>query len=184
GSHLHPKVFHDHAALLGGGQAPRDTFTYVAKEQPKSDSVSDFYQLTDLRILGLLQLTIMVALPDETPNRRVRTTDPIKQVKYGMADSLGPNERVSAWDLASSRFRMADDECLFGMFHARESDTSSSAISKYLCDHFLYAFREELDKVTEQAQDEAPKADGKKTVNFTEPPSESDHRSTQLSNDQ
>ncbi|KAJ1933417.1 cysteinyl-tRNA synthetase, partial [Linderina macrospora] len=148
----------------------------------------------------------MVALPDETPNRRVRTTDPIKQVKYGMADSLGANERVSAWDLASSRFRMADDECLFGMFHARESDTSSSAISKYLCDHFLYAFREELDKVTEQASQqqqqqqqplvgddtaEARSADGKRTVNFagvseTQPQAtvDSDNRAPQLSNEQ
>ncbi|KAI8324867.1 hypothetical protein GQ54DRAFT_302308 [Martensiomyces pterosporus] len=207
GSHLHTKVFHDHANLLGNASAngpPRDLFNYVAKEPPTSDCVSDFYQLTDLRILGLLQLTIMVPLPDETPNRRIRTTDPIKQVKYGIADSLGRGDRVSSWDLASSRFRMADDECLFGLFHARESGTSSSAISKYLCDHFLYVFRDELTKVTEQAQSEEAEhrsahpgqlnddgAEPKKAVNFAESsagaingqPIEEDHRAAKLTNE-
>ncbi|KAJ1871377.1 cysteinyl-tRNA synthetase, partial [Coemansia sp. S17] len=139
GAHLHTKVFHDHAKLVSNTQSSgpaRDLFNYISKEPPKSDCVSDFYQLNDLRILGLLQLTIMVPLPDETQNRRVRTTDPIKQVKYGIADTLGREDRVSAWDLATSRFRMVDEECLFGLFHARETGTSSSAISKYLCDNF------------------------------------------------
>ncbi|KAJ2003700.1 cysteinyl-tRNA synthetase [Coemansia thaxteri] len=184
GAHLHTKAFHDHAKLVGsntqssGGPA-RDLFNYIAKEPPKSDCVSDFYQLNDLRILGLLQLTIMVPLPDETPNRRVRTTDPIKQVKYGIADTLGREDRVSAWDLASSRFRMVDEECLFGLFHARETGTSSSAISKYLCDNFLYVFREELEKVADQMHSDEVDSrsqrhqmggglDRKKTVNFSE----------------
>ncbi|KAI9501798.1 hypothetical protein BX070DRAFT_193634, partial [Coemansia spiralis] len=112
---------------------------HMHTKPPKSDCVSDFYQLTDLRILGLVQLTIMVPLPDETPNRRIRTTDQIKQVKYGIADTLGSEDRVATWDLATPRFRMADDECLFGLFHARETWASSSAISKYLCDNFFTA---------------------------------------------
>ncbi|KAJ2627105.1 cysteinyl-tRNA synthetase, partial [Coemansia sp. RSA 1287] len=62
GAHMHTKAFHDHAKLIGNepenGPA-RDLFNYITKEPPKSDCVSDFYQLTDLRILGLLQLTIM-----------------------------------------------------------------------------------------------------------------------------
>ncbi|KAJ1821286.1 cysteinyl-tRNA synthetase, partial [Coemansia sp. RSA 2598] len=185
GAHLHTKVFHDHAKLMGNN-APssgtnRDLFNFVAKEPPKSDCVSDFYQLTDLRILGLLQLTIMVPLPDEMPNRRIRTTDPIKQVKYGIADTLGQEDRVSAWDLAKSRLRMTDDECLFGLFHARESSTSSSAISKYLCDNFSYLFREELEKIADQIQAEetdsrittqqtSAESDSKKAVNFAESP--------------
>ncbi|KAJ1736256.1 cysteinyl-tRNA synthetase [Coemansia biformis] len=153
-AHLRTKAFHNHEKLAGSEQESgpgRDLFNYITKEPPKSDCVSDFYQLTDMRILGLVQLTIMVSLPDETPNRRVRTTDAIKQVKYGIADSLGNEDRVSAWDLASSRFRMADNECLFGLFHARETGTSSSAISKYLKENFLYVFRDELDKVSDQA---------------------------------
>ncbi|KAJ2811591.1 cysteinyl-tRNA synthetase, partial [Coemansia furcata] len=182
GAHLHTKVFHDHAKLVGNAQSngpARDLFNYIAKEPPKSDCVSDFYQLNDLRILGLLQLTIMVPLPDETQNRRVRTTDPIKQVKYGIADTLGREDRVSAWDLATSRFRMVDEECLFGLFHARETGTSSSAISKYLCDNFLYVFREELEKVTEQMHSDEHDSrshrhhmgngyETKKSVNFAE----------------
>ncbi|KAJ2852676.1 cysteinyl-tRNA synthetase [Coemansia brasiliensis] len=180
GAHMHTKAFHDHAKLVGNeadnGPA-RDLFNYITKEPPKSDCVSDFYQLTDLRILGLLQLTIMVPLPEETPNRRVRTTDPIKHVKYGIADTLGNEDRLSAWDLASSRFRMADNECLFGLFHARETGAYSSAISKYLCDNFFYVFRDELDKVTDQMQSDehdirasqhGNSSDGKKTVNFIE----------------
>ncbi|KAJ1850609.1 cysteinyl-tRNA synthetase, partial [Coemansia sp. RSA 2703] len=185
GAHLHTKVFHDHAKLMGNSGSSngpaRDLFNFIAKEPPKSDCVSDFYQLTDLRVLGLLQLTIMVPLPDEMPNRRIRTTDPIKQVKYGIADTLGRDDRVSAWDLAKSRLRMTDDECLFGLFHARESSTSSSAISKYLCDNFSYLFREELEKITDQIQgdDSDPRhasqqisvdSDGKKTVNFAQSP--------------
>ncbi|KAJ2114286.1 cysteinyl-tRNA synthetase, partial [Coemansia sp. RSA 922] len=179
GAHLHTKVFHDHAKLVSNTQSSgpaRDLFNYISKEPPKSDCVSDFYQLNDLRILGLLQLTIMVPLPDETQNRRVRTTDPIKQVKYGIADTLGREDRVSAWDLATSRFRMVDEECLFGLFHARETGTSSSAISKYLCDNFLYVFREELEKVTEQMHSDEHDSrsyrgsgyEAKKTVNFAE----------------
>ncbi|KAJ2018787.1 cysteinyl-tRNA synthetase, partial [Coemansia sp. S85] len=182
GAHLHTKAFHDHAKLVGNTQSngpARDLFNYIAKEPPKSDCVSDFYQLNDLRILGLLQLTIMVPLPDETQNRRVRTTDPIKQVKYGIADTLGREDRVSAWDLATSRFRMVDEECLFGLFHARETGTSSSAISKYLCDNFLYVFREELEKVTEQMHSDEHDSrrhrhhmgsgfESKKAVNFAE----------------
>ncbi|KAJ2878716.1 cysteinyl-tRNA synthetase, partial [Coemansia asiatica] len=185
GAHLHTKVFHDHAKLMGNNVSSigpnRDHFNFVAKEPPKSDCVSDFYQLTDLRILGLLQLTIMVPLPDEMPNRRIRTTDPIKQVKYGIADTLGQEDRVSAWDLAKSRLRMTDDECLFGLFHARESSTSSSAISKYLCDNFSYLFREELEKIADQIQaDEtdsrittqqtSAESESKKAVNFAESP--------------
>ncbi|KAJ2504840.1 cysteinyl-tRNA synthetase, partial [Coemansia sp. RSA 2049] len=157
GAHMHTKVFHDHASLVENASSSgpaRDLFNYITKEPPKSDCVSDFYQLTDLRILGLVQLTIMVPLPDETPNRRIRTTDQIKQVKYGIADTLGSEDRVSAWDLATSRFRMAEDECLFGLFHARETWASSSAISKYLSDKFLYIFRDELDKIADQMQNE------------------------------
>ncbi|KAJ2520032.1 cysteinyl-tRNA synthetase, partial [Coemansia sp. RSA 1937] len=181
GAHMHTKAFHDHAKLIGNepenGPA-RDLFNYITKEPPKSDCVSDFYQLTDLRILGLLQLTIMVPLPEETPNRRVRTTDPIKHVKYGIADTLGNEDRLSSWDLASARFRMADNECLFGLFHARETGASSSAISKYLCDNFFYVFREELDKVTDQishsdendsrSSQQGKFTDAKKSVNFIE----------------
>ncbi|KAJ2711235.1 cysteinyl-tRNA synthetase, partial [Coemansia spiralis] len=154
-AHLRTKAFHDHEKILGSeteNGPGRDLFNYITKELPKSDCVSDFYQLTDLRILSLVQLTIMVSLPEETPNRRVRTTDAIKQVKYGIADTLGSEDRVSAWDLASSRFRMTDNECLFGLFHARETGTSSSAISKYLSENFLYVFRDELDKFSDQAQ--------------------------------
>ncbi|KAJ2822445.1 cysteinyl-tRNA synthetase, partial [Coemansia erecta] len=97
---------------------------------------------------------------------------------YGIADTLGSEDRLSCWDLASSRFRMADNECLFGLFHARETGASSSAISKYLCDNFFYVFREELDKMTDQTpqSDEhdarhsqhGSNAEGKKTVNFIE----------------
>ncbi|KAI7834987.1 hypothetical protein BX661DRAFT_175893 [Kickxella alabastrina] len=216
GAHLHTKVFHDHAKLVGGnsGTSPnggpaRDLFNFIAKDPPKSDCVSDFYQLNDLRILGLLQLTIMVPLPDETPNRRIRTTDPIKRVKYGIADTLGHEDRVSSWDLASSRFRMTDDECLFGLFHARESTTASSAISKYLCDNFLYLFREELEKITDQIQSEEAESrrsgadqhhvssaadssgGGKKAVNFAETlpssssaPEDNGNRATRLSDEQ
>ncbi|KAJ1906083.1 cysteinyl-tRNA synthetase, partial [Coemansia sp. IMI 209127] len=159
GAHLHTKVFHEHASLVENASSSgpaRDLFNYITKEPPKSDCVSDFYQLTDLRILGLVQLTIMVPLPDETPNRRIRTTDQIKQVKYGIADTLGSEDRVSTWDLATPRFRMAEDECLFGLFHARETWASSSAISKYLSDKFLYIFRDELDKIADQMHNEEP----------------------------
>ncbi|KAJ1773819.1 cysteinyl-tRNA synthetase [Coemansia sp. RSA 1843] len=200
GAHLHTKVFHEHASLVENASTSgpaRDLFNYITKEPPKSDCVSDFYQLTDLRILGLVQLTIMVPLPDETPNRRIRTTDQIKQVKYGIADTLGSEDRVSTWDLATSRFRMAEDECLFGLFHARETWASSSAISKYLCDKFLYIFRDELDKIADQMHNEVPeprnahgagnREEATKSVNFAGTAAgsaEDSHNATKLSNKQ
>ncbi|KAJ1919062.1 hypothetical protein H4219_002216 [Mycoemilia scoparia] len=136
-------------SVVGGGGGGADS-------EPSAD-VSNFYRLTQLQVLGLLQLTVLVPLPEETPNRRVRTTDDIRLVRYGMADSLGKSQYVSAKDMVISRFRRSEDEILFGMFHAHKSTKESGVVINYLCDHFGYVLRQELDKVdNETSESEGP----------------------------
>ncbi|KAJ2381976.1 cysteinyl-tRNA synthetase, partial [Coemansia sp. RSA 2559] len=93
---------------------------------------------------------------------------------------------------------MAEDECLFGLFHARETWASSSAISKYLSDKFLYVFRDELDKIADQMHSDEPeprppahgagnREGAAKSVNFAgtaTSSAEDNHNTAKLSNTQ
>ncbi|KAH7118821.1 hypothetical protein B0J11DRAFT_77667 [Dendryphion nanum] len=111
--------------------------------------LTDFSSLTSLRVLGLMDVTmILPSLPEQTEDRRVRTSgSSVGTMAYGMADSLGRNEHVSTMDMVVPRFRSHDDESILGLFDGQPLTSSGSKIAKYLYDHFKNRFSEELDRL-------------------------------------
>lgn len=108
----------------------------------------DFADLTKLRVLGLMDITLRGAsVPDDNVERRVRTSDTeINGMAYGVADTLGAVDGPMTFDLAHQKFRGRDDECLFGMFGRTQPNLSSNRAAKYLHEQFPRAFTEALAK--------------------------------------
>ncbi|ORX56409.1 hypothetical protein DM01DRAFT_1406715 [Hesseltinella vesiculosa] len=115
---------------------------------PKDKDLADFSALTRLRMLGLMDITILgISIPEEFHNRRVRTSpSEVNVMGYGIADWLGPSDHLSTWDLVMPRFRNNDDECLFGLFDGRKNAKNGCKLTKYLNDHLNYHFTNELRK--------------------------------------
>ncbi|KAK9702285.1 cysteinyl-tRNA synthetase [Basidiobolus ranarum] len=117
-------------------------------DRNRERNLTDFSALSDLRVLGLMDVTLMVGVPEETISRRIRTsTSEANRMGYGMADSLGPCGRLCAWDLAVPRFRGSDKEFLFGLFDARNIEDGGCKFSQYLNDWFAFHFDTELKKL-------------------------------------
>ncbi|TKY86480.1 hypothetical protein EX895_004629 [Sporisorium graminicola] len=89
----------------------------------RKSNISDFSRLTSLRMLGLMDVTMPLhsnATPDESDNRRVRTSlSQINGMAYGIADALGKHDNLSVIDLVIPTFRKDEGECLFGLFDGR-----------------------------------------------------------------
>ena len=89
----------------------------------RKSNISDFSRLTSLRMLGLMDVTMPLhsnATPDESENRRVRTSlSQINGMAYGIADALGKHDNLSVIDLVIPNFRKDEGECLFGLFDGR-----------------------------------------------------------------
>jgi adenylate cyclase len=111
--------------------------------------LTDFTSLATLRVLGLMDVTMMVpSVPEQTEDRRVRTSgSTVGTMGYGMADSLGRNEHVSTMDMVVPRFRSHDDEQILGLFDGQPLAGSGSKIAKYLYDNFKNRFADELDRL-------------------------------------
>ena len=112
--------------------------------------LTDFSSLVNLRILGLMDVTLTIpSVPDQGPDRRVRTAGSIigTTMPYGMADTLGRNEHLSILDMVVPRFRGHEDETLIGLFDGQALSSGGSKISKYLHEKFKHYFIEELDKI-------------------------------------
>jgi adenylate cyclase len=125
----------------GGGAAMRE-----------GRDLTDFTSLATLRVLGLMDVTMMVpSVPEQTEDRRVRTSgSSVGTMAYGMADSLGRNEHVSTMDMVIPRFRSHDDEQILGLFDGQPLSGSGSKIAKYLYDNFKIRFAEELERLRPQ----------------------------------
>ncbi|KAB8345871.1 hypothetical protein FH972_022926 [Carpinus fangiana] len=121
------------------------------KPQPVSDrsrqmeNLTDFSVLHSLRILGLMDVTLMTEkVPDQSEDRRVRTSgSAIGTMSYGMADYLGRNEHLSTWDFVVPRLSH-DDEIIIGLFDGVAQANSGSKIVKYLQENFRNFFEEEM----------------------------------------
>ncbi|KAE8225244.1 hypothetical protein CF319_g1992 [Tilletia indica] len=87
----------------------------------RQKNISDFSRLTNLRLLGLMDVTFTVqSTPDESDNRRVRTSlSQINEMSYGIADTLGKHDSLSIVDVIIPHFRKKSNECLFGLFAGR-----------------------------------------------------------------
>jgi adenylate cyclase len=89
--------------------------------------------------------TLAVCIPDDTEDRRVRTSVTlVNQLQYGIADNLGNREYLSMFDLVQPAFRESRDEAIFAMFGRSHASLHNTHISKFLHDNFVLIFTEEL----------------------------------------
>lgn len=112
--------------------------------------LTDFSSLINLRILGLMDVTLTIpSVPDQAPDRRVRLAGSMigNTMPYGMADTLGRNEHLSTLDMVVPRFRGHEDEALVGLFDGQSLSSGGSKVAKYLHEKFKHYFIEELDKI-------------------------------------
>ncbi|KAI9592287.1 hypothetical protein BDF19DRAFT_416382 [Syncephalis fuscata] len=87
----------------------------------RNRNLTDFSTLHNLRVLGLMDITLMVTPPDQMHDRRIRTSaSEVNYMSYGMADTLGRSDMLCAWDLVVPKFRGNEDECLFALFDGLE----------------------------------------------------------------
>ncbi|KAJ4303722.1 hypothetical protein N0V90_002623 [Kalmusia sp. IMI 367209] len=116
--------------------------------------LTDFTSLVNLRVLGLMDVTMMVpSVPEQSEDRRVRTSgSAVGTMAYGMADSLGRSEHISTMDMVIPRFRSHDDEQILGLFDGQPLAGGGSKIAKYLYDNFKVRFAEELEKLRPQVE--------------------------------
>lgn len=122
----------------------KPTANYGSGREEKN--LTDFSALTNLRVLGLMDVTLMIpSVPDQSDDRRVRTSGSnIGMMAYGIADSLGRNEHLSTIDLVIPRLEGHDDETLIGLFDGVPMSNGGSKIAKYLSDNFEAQFKAEL----------------------------------------
>ncbi|QRW08570.1 adenylate cyclase [Ceratobasidium sp. AG-Ba] len=106
--------------------------------RPGDKQENGFSVLRDIRVLGLIDATVMVpSVPDESDERRVRTSfSEINGMAYGISDTLGKVEQLNTFDLAVPHFRGRENECLFGIFGRAAPVANSNRLAKYLHENF------------------------------------------------
>ncbi|KAI9280056.1 hypothetical protein BY458DRAFT_501237 [Sporodiniella umbellata] len=137
---------------LSGNKRLEIQKTHPDPNDPKKKNLSDFSALTRLRMLGLMDITILgVMIPDESPDRRVRTSlSEVNSMSYGIADWLGPYDHLSTWDLVVPRFRLKEDECVFALFDGYKRPITGCPLTKQLYDLLSVQFSEELNRITSE----------------------------------
>ncbi|KAF9350848.1 cysteinyl-tRNA synthetase, partial [Mortierella sp. NVP85] len=125
----------------------RETVENDLKE-PISGKLHEFGSLPGLRILGLMDITMM-DMPDDTAERRVRTSSStLHNMSYGMSDTLGDGDNLCIWDLVQPNFQTKDDEVLFGLFDGRSGRSRAGCrMASYLKDRFGPCLKIELEKL-------------------------------------
>jgi adenylate cyclase len=111
------------------------------------ERLAGFEELNQLRVLGLMDVTTTLAvnIPDDTEDRRVRTSVTlVNQLQYGIADNLGNREYLTMFDLVQPAFRESRDEAIFAMFGRSHASPHNTHISKFLTDNFVSTFAEQL----------------------------------------
>ncbi|TFK22219.1 adenylate cyclase [Coprinopsis marcescibilis] len=122
-------------------------------------SLAGFKELTSLRVLGLMDVTIGITttgadadIPDNNDLRRVRTSpSTINGMAYGIADSLGRNDLLNMLDLVYE-FTNEPGKAVFAMFgrshppKGLQPHTSPTRLSRYLQDKFKDVFTHQLSK--------------------------------------
>lgn len=106
-----------------------------------------FQRLNDLRLLGLMDVTLINCQnPDEYEDRRVRTSlSHINQMSYGISDSLGCHDHLSIHDVVIQNFRKMENECLFGFFAGKgHGERIGSRISFHLAQWIGFRIQSEV----------------------------------------
>lgn len=124
----------------------------------ETKDLTDFSSLQNLRILGLMDVTLTIpSVPDQGADRRVRTAGSIigTSVPYGMADTLGRHEHLSTLDMVIPAFRGHEDQLLLGMFDGQALSSGGSKVAKFLHEKFKHYFSDELEKLRTQNGEDA-----------------------------
>ncbi|KAI0948889.1 hypothetical protein AcW1_008634 [Taiwanofungus camphoratus] len=129
--------------------------------QQERKVLADFSGLTQLRILGIMDVTtsIKTTIPDENEDRRVRTSSSeVNKMGYGIADTLGKAEHLNMLDLVQPEFRGRMNEVVFAMFGRASHVGNNHWLNKYLHSHFLEVYSNELDGLAYQGCEDVPHA--------------------------
>ncbi|KAK4136719.1 PP2C-domain-containing protein [Trichocladium antarcticum] len=131
---------------LSGNRRLEIKQSYPTVVSQNREQYTDFNRLLNLRVLGLIDVTLtQPSIPDQSEDRRVRTSSSLAgYMPYGMADTLGKNEHLSTIDLVVPRFNSSDSETLLGLFDGQALSSGGSKIAKYLHENFGHIFAQEL----------------------------------------
>ncbi|KAG5643320.1 hypothetical protein DXG03_001204 [Asterophora parasitica] len=142
----------------------------MAKFAPGPQSLSGFTDLTQLRVLGLIDVTITttntnatVDIPDENDDRRVRTSaSTVWGMAYGIADALGKNDCLNMLDLVQEFERK--DEAVFAMFgrayppKSLPPGASPNRLAKFLRERFVGVLQAQLKALNIKQNEGVPDA--------------------------
>ncbi|KAJ7796601.1 hypothetical protein B0H14DRAFT_71926 [Mycena olivaceomarginata] len=133
-------------------------------------SLAGFSELTQLRVLGLMDVTITTTgtntgdIPDENDDRRVRTSSSVVNgMSYGIADTLGKNEHLNMLDLVHE-FRGMNKDAVFAMFGRAQppkqlpAATTSNRLAKYLQENFVRVFISQINSLDPGRNEGVPDA--------------------------
>lgn len=133
----------DSVKLAGGNGGNRFSRDY-------RQTLAGFTNLTQLRVLGLMDVTITTtgtSIPDESDDRRVRTSQStVCGMSYGIADTLGKNENLHMIDLVHElppSDSLPSGGAVFAMFGRAAPPKgvpqihASNRLAKYLHDRFV-----------------------------------------------
>lgn len=131
---------------LSGNRRLEIKHSHAPSNREQKENLTDFSPLTNLRVLGLMDVTVLTGLPEQNEDRRIRTTGSLAgYMPYGMADTLGSkNEHLSTIDLVVPRYNSSDLETLLGLFDGQALSFGGSKIAKYLQENFGGIFTNEL----------------------------------------
>ncbi|KAJ7502558.1 hypothetical protein B0H11DRAFT_2171113 [Mycena galericulata] len=144
----------------------RQSMSTVSRE-----SLAGFSELTQLRVLGLMDVTITTTgtsagmdIPDENDDRRVRTSSSVVNgMSYGIADTLGKNQHLNMLDLVHE-FRGMKRDAVFAMFGRAQppkqlpAATTSNRLAKYLQENFVRVFISQLNALDPERSEGVPDA--------------------------
>jgi adenylate cyclase len=131
----------------------------AVKEATDKKVLSDFSNLSHIRVLGLMDVTttFLEEIPAESEDRRVRTSpSEFNGFMYGIADTLGRSDHLSMFDLVKPEFRNKKNETVFAMFGRAQPFDSNNKLSKFLHDNFLLWFQRELSSIPAETPDQIP----------------------------
>ncbi|KAM0278030.1 hypothetical protein ACHAQH_005399 [Verticillium albo-atrum] len=140
---------------LSGNKRLEIKQTVIGPGAANREQLADFNRLQNLRVLGLMDVTLtQPTIPDQSEDRRVRTSGSLAgHLPYGMADTLGKNEHLSTVDLVVPRFNSSETETLLGLFDGQALSTGGSKIAKYLHENFGHIFTNELKQLKPRLQE-------------------------------
>ena len=128
--------------------------TYTTTLNRDGRDLTDFTLLHNLRVLGLMDVTLTVpSVPDQTEDRRIRTSGSYAgSMTYGMADTLGKHEHLSTIDMVVPKFGGHEAETLLGMFDGQALSSGGSKVAKFLHENFNYYFSDEMSRLNRASE--------------------------------